>query len=24
VEVESTLGMGSTFRFRLPIASPNG
>lgn len=24
VEVESTLGIGSTFRFRLPIASPNG
>ena len=24
VEVESTLGIGSTFRFRLPAASPNG
>ena len=24
VEVETTLGIGSTFRFRLPTASPNG
>ena len=24
VEVESTLGIGSTFRFRVPIAPPNG
>jgi two-component system phosphate regulon sensor histidine kinase PhoR len=24
VEVESTLGVGSTFRFRLPIADPHG